>query len=131
MIELESAVQWITEILNTEVFVYGTSVLTIGHIILLILKWILPNNKIINNQESTIGILEEENQNLKDTNAQLVADVETLKRQMDVVLTYSQNRHYKEARNIETLAEIQQVIQSNITELVKKTKKIKVKKGVE
>lgn len=129
--DLQSAVAWIVEILNTQVFVVGTTSITIGCIVALILRWFFPNNKIINNQNTTIDILETENETLRNANEQLIADVETLKRQMDVVLSYSQNKHYKEARNLATLNEVQDVIQENINNLIKKTKKIKIKKGTE
>lgn len=127
--DIESAVQWIQDFLNMPIFVYGTTTLTFGYVILLVLKWILPNNKIINNQESTIGILESENQILKETNAKLVADVEKLKKQMDVVLTSTQNKKYRQAKNIESVVDQVEKIQANVTEILKKTKKIKVKKG--
>ena len=127
--DIESCVEWLKELLNTEVFTYGTTTLTIGYIIFLIIKWIIPNNKIINNQESTITILDEENQKLKETNEQLIKDVETLKKQMDVVLSNSQNKKYKEAKNIELLVQTYNEIKPNVTELIKKAKKIKIKKG--
>ena len=127
--DIQSCVEWIKELLNTEVFTYGTTTLTIGYIIFLIIKWIVPNNKIINNQESTITILDDENQKLKATNEQLIKDVETLRKQMDVVLSNSQNKKYKEAKNIETLIQTYNEIKPNVTELIKKAKKIKIKKG--
>ena len=128
--DIQSCVEWLKELLNTEVFTYGTTTLTIGYIIFLIIKWIVPNNKIINNQESTITILDEENQKLKSTNEQFIKDVEVLKKQMDVVLSNSQNRKYKEAKNIDVLIQTYNEIKPNITEIVKKAKKIKIKKGI-
>lgn len=127
--DFTSAVEWIKELLNTEVLTYGTTTLTIGYIIFLIIKWIVPNNKIINNQESTITILDDENKKLKETNAQLIKDVEILKKQMDVVLSNTQNRKYKEAKNIELLVNVYEELKPNVTELIKKAKKIKIKKG--
>ena len=127
--DFSSAVEWIKELLKTEVLTYGTTSLTIGYIIFLIIKWIVPNNKIINNQESTITILDDENKKLKETNAQLIKDVEILKKQMDVVLSNTQNRKYKEAKNIELLVNVYEELKPNVTELIKKAKKIKIKKG--
>lgn len=127
--DFESVITWIQNLLNTQVLVYGTTVLTIGHIIYLILRWILPNNKIITNQESTISFLEDENTSLKETNQKLIADVEKLKKQMDVVLTNSQNKKYRQAKNIEIAVNNVEALKTNITKLIRKTKKVKVKKG--
>ena len=126
---VEQIIDYITKLLNTQVITIGGTTLTIGLIIASLIRFFVPKNKIIINQEKTIANLEAENTQLKEINNDLEARVITLEEKMNVVVENTPNKKVKEAKDI--LITPQQVIKiSNLnatTSNRKVNKKIKIK----
>lgn len=126
---VEQIIDYITKILNTQVITIGGTTLTIGLIIASLIRFFVPKNKIIINQEKAIANLEAENIQLKEINNDLEARVITLEEKMNVVVENTPNKKVKEAKDIRITP--QQVIKiSNLnatTSNRKVNKKIKIK----
>lgn len=126
---VEQIIDYITKLLNTQVITIGGTTLTIGLIIASLIRFFVPKNKIIINQEKAIANLEAENTQLKEINNDLEARVITLEEKMNVVVENTPNKKVKEAKDI--LITPQQVIKiSNLnatTSNRKVNKKIKIK----
>lgn len=126
---VEQIIDYITKLLNTQVITIGGTTLTIGLIIASLIRFFVPKNKIIINQEKTIANLETENIQLKEINNDLEARVITLEEKMNVVVENTPNKKVKEAKDIRITP--QQVIKiSNLnatTSNRKVNKKIKIK----
>lgn len=126
---VEQIIDYITKLLNTQVITIGGTTLTIGLIIASLIRFFVPKNKIITNQEKAIANLEAENIQLKEINNDLQARVITLEEKMNVVVENTPNKKVKEAKDIRITP--QQVIKiSNInatTSNRKVNKKIKIK----
>lgn len=126
---VEQIIDYITKLLNTQVITIGGTTLTIGLIIASLIRFFVPKNKIIINQEKAIANLEAENIQLKEINNDLEARVITLEEKMNVVVENTPNKKVKEAKDIRITP--QQVIKiSNLnatTSNRKVNKKIKIK----
>lgn len=126
---VEQIIDYITKLLNTQVITIGGTTLTIGLIIASLIRFFVPKNKIITNQEKAIANLEAENIQLKEINNDLEARVITLEEKMNVVVENTPNKKVKEAKDIRITP--QQVIKiSNLnatTSNRKVNKKIKIK----
>lgn len=126
---VEQIIDYITKLLNTQVITIGGTTLTIGLIIASLIRFFVPKNKIIANQEKAIANLEAENIQLKEINNELEARVVTLEEKMNVVVENTPNKKVKEAKDIRITP--QQVIKiSNLnatTSNRKVNKKIKIK----
>lgn len=126
---VEQIIDYITKLLNTQVITIGGTTLTIGLIIASLIRFFVPKNKIIINQEKAIANLEAENTQLKEINNDLEARVITLEEKMNVVVENTPNKKVKEAKDIRITP--QQVIKiSNLnatTSNRKVNKKIKIK----
>lgn len=126
---VEQIIDYITKLLNTQVITIGGTTLTIGLIIASLIRFFVPKNKIIINQEKAIANLEAENIQLKEINNELEARVVTLEEKMNVVVENTPNKKVKEAKDIRITP--QQVIKiSNLnatTSNRKVNKKIKIK----
>ena len=126
---VEQIIDYITKLLNTQVITIGGTTLTIGLIIASLIRFFVPKNKIIINQEKAIANLEAENTQLKEINNDLEARAITLEEKMNVVVENTPNKKVKEAKDI--LITPQQVIKiSNLnatTSNRKVNKKIKIK----
>lgn len=132
--EAQSAVQkvmdFIKSILEMPVVTIGGVTLTVGLIAFAVLKFLLPNNKIVVNQEDTIAQLESENAALKEQNAAVEARIATLEAKMDVVTANTPNKRVRDANAIKVEPKEIVVVHANHTNRKKKVK-VKVKKAIE
>lgn len=130
---VEQIIDYITKILNTQVITIGGTTLTIGLIIASLIRFFVPKNKIIINQEKAIANLEAENIQLKEINNDLEARVITLEEKMNVVVENTPNKKVKEAKDIritpQKVIKISNLNATTSNRKVNKKIKIKIKKS--
>lgn len=130
---VEQIIDYITKLLNTQVITIGGTTLTIGLIIASLIRFFVPKNKIIINQEKTIANLEAENIQLKEINNDLEARVITLEEKMNVVVENTPNKKVKEAKDIritpQQVIKISKLTATTSNKKLNKKIKIKVKKS--
>lgn len=130
MEEVVSSLQWLWDILNMPLVVYGTTSLSIMGVVAMLIKWLVPKDKIILNQEKTITKLEARNKILEEENATNKAKIERLEAQVNIIIDNSYNKNIKKAKTIDLTKINVEETNANITAIFKEVKKkVKVKKG--
>lgn len=130
MEEVVSSLQWLWDILNMPLVVYGTTSLSVMGVVAMLIKWLVPKDKIILNQEKTITKLEARNKILEEENATNKAKIERLEAQVNIIIDNSYNKNIKKAKTIDLTKINVEETNANITAIFKEVKKkVKVKKG--
>lgn len=124
---VDEIIKKITEFLSIPVVTIGGTTLTIGLIIVALIKFFFPKNAIIKNQEETISQLNEENKTLKQKQVENEARIATLEQQVGVVLEFTPNKRVQEAKAIKVLPEQVLIIDANAA--TKRRVKVKIKKA--
>lgn len=129
---LFSFIESVQELFNTDLITYGGTTITIGAIVIAVLKLLLPNGK--TNKENTFEITK-----LKNENAELGKRVEEnekkIKELNGVINQIIENSTNKKIKSINSnfnkvnVAEHIEELVPVVTEVVNKVKKVKVKKG--
>lgn len=91
--------EWIQHILNTEVIKIGGVTLTVGLLLIALIKFFFPKNKQVAELEIQNRQLKAENNQLKDTNEELQSRVSTLETKVDVIIEYNPNKRVRDSRN--------------------------------
>jgi UDP-N-acetylglucosamine:LPS N-acetylglucosamine transferase len=129
---LFSFIESVQELFNTDLITYGGTTITIGAIVIAVLKLLLPNGK--TNKENTFEI-----NKLKNENAELGKRVEEnekkIKELNGVINQIIENSTNKKIKSINSnfnkvnIGEHIEELVPVVTEVVNKVKKVKVKKG--
>lgn len=129
---LFSFIESVQELFNTELIIYGGTTITIGAIVIAVLKLLLPNGK--TNKENTFEITK-----LKNENAELRKRVEEnekkIKELNGVINQIIENSTNKKIKSINSnfnkvnIGEHIEELVPVVAEVVNKVKKVKVKKG--
>ena len=129
---LFSFIESVQELFNTDLITYGGTTITIGAIVIAVLKLLLPNGK--TNKENTFEITK-----LKNENAELGKRVEEnekkIKELNGVINQIIENSTNKKIKSINSnfnkvnIGEHIEELVTVVTEVVNKVKKVKVKKG--
>lgn len=129
---LFSFIESVQELFNTDLITYGGTTITIGAIVIAVLKLLLPNGK--TNKENTFEITK-----LKNENAELGKRVEEnekkIKELNGVINQIIENSTNKKIKSINSnfnkvnIGEHIEELVPVVTEVVNKVKKVKVKKG--
>ena len=129
---LFSFIDSVQELFNTELIIYGGTTITIGAIVIAVLKLLLPNGK--TNKENTFEITK-----LKNENAELGKRVEEnekkIKELNGVINQIIENSTNKKIKSINSnfnkvnIGEHIEELVPVVNEVVNKVKKVKVKKG--
>lgn len=78
--DIDSSIQWILDILNTKLFVYSGTTVTILSFILMGIKFFVPRNK-------QLRVLENEKKNHLEELEKLNNEIELLRKEIDVLNT--------------------------------------------
>lgn len=129
---LFSFIESVQELFNTDLITYGGTTITIGAIVIAVLKLLLPNGK--TNKENTFEI-----NKLRNENAELGKRVEEnekkIKELNGVINQIIENSTNKKIKSINSnfnkvnIGEHIEELVPVVTEVVNKVKKVKVKKG--
>ena len=129
---LFSFIESVQELFNTDLITYGGTTITIGAIVIAVLKLLLPNGK--TNKENTFEITK-----LKNENAELGKRVEEnekkIKELNGVINQIIENSTNKKIKSINSnfnkvnIGEHIEELVPVVNEVVNKVKKVKVKKG--
>lgn len=127
---VDQVLEVITKIFNTELCVVGGTTLTVGLLVVALLKFFIPKDKevarletIINNQEEIIETLEKENDDKE-------ARIQTLEARQNVIIENTPNKRVRDCKDIVITSDQIKKTQLNATRLVKKIRvKVKNKKG--
>ena len=118
----------ITKILNTELCVVGGTTLTVGLLVVALLKFFIPKDKevarlevIIDNQEAIIENLEKENDDKE-------ARIQTLEARQNVIIENTPNKRVRDCKDIVITSDQVKTTRLNATRMIKRIK-VKVKKG--
>lgn len=127
---VDKVFEWIKHILNTNLVTIGGTTLTVGLLLVALIKFFFPKNKIVAEQEVEIVSLKAENNLLKDDIERKEARLETLESQMSVVLNNNPNKKVRDARYIKVSPQQTYSRFSNIDYKHRKKKvRVKVKKN--
>lgn len=129
LVSVEGVLNKIISIFNTELFRYGGTSLSIGLIIVTLVRWFFPKNKIIAYQERTISELEYMNKQLQTKANEQEARIQTLEMKMKVIMETTTNRKIREVKNINITPEKVHDLKANATKELKKVKVKVVKDG--
>lgn len=118
----------ITKIFNTELCVVGGTTLTVGLLVVALLKFFIPKDKevarlevIIDNQEAII-------ENLEKDNDEKEARIQTLEARQNVIIENTPNKRVRDCKDIVITSDQVKTTRLNATRMIKKIK-VKVKKG--
>lgn len=125
--------EWLNKIFSTPLFTYGGITITIGILIVGIIKFFFPKNKIIVEQEKEIIELKAENDKLKEDAETTEARIETLEKQMSIVTYNSPNKKVRDARfiKIQPTQRMSRFDAIDYRQAKKKRYRVRVKKTIE
>ena len=129
---LFSFIESVQELFNTELIKYGGTTITIGAIVIAVLKLLLPNGK--TNKENTFEItkLKNENAELGKREEENEKKIKELNGVINQIIENSTNKKIKSINsnfNKVNIGEHIEELVPVVTEVVNKVKKVKVKKG--
>ena len=129
---LFSFIESVQELFNTELIKYGGTTITIGAIVIAVLKLLLPNGK--TNKENTFEInkLRNENTELGKRVEENEKKIKELNGVINQIIENSTNKKIKSINsnfNKVNIGEHIEELVPVVTEVVNKVKKVKVKKG--
>lgn len=129
---LFSFIESVQELFNTDLITYGGTTITIGAIVILVLKLLLPNVK--TNKENTFEInkLRNENTELGKRVEENEKKIKELNGVINQIIENSTNKKIKSINsnfNKVNIGEHIEELVPVVTEVVNKVKKVKVKKG--
>ena len=129
---LFSFIESVQELFNTELIVYGGTTITIGAIVIAVLKLLLPNGK--TNKENTFEInkLRNENTELGKRVEENEKKIKELNGVINQIIENSTNKKIKSINsnfNKVNIGEHIEELVPVVAEVVNKVKKVKVKKG--
>ena len=129
---LFSFIESVQELFNTDLITYGGTTITIGAIVIAVLKLLLPNGK--TNKENTFEInkLRNENTELGKRVEENEKKIKELKGVINQIIENSTNKKIKSINsnfNKVNIGEHIEELVPVVTEVVNKVKKVKVKKG--
>lgn len=129
---LFSFIESVQELFNTDLITYGGTTITIGAIVIAVLKLLLPNGK--TNKENTFEInkLRNENTELGKRVEENEKKIKELNGVINQIIENSTNKKIKSINsnfNKVNIGEHIEELVPVVTEVVNKIKKVKVKKG--
>lgn len=129
---LFSFIESVQELFNTDLITYGGTTITIGAIVIAVLKLLLPNGK--TNKENTFEItkLKNENEELGKRVEENEKKIKELNGVINQIIENSTNKKIKSINsnfNKVNIGEHIEELVPVVTEVVNKVKKVKVKKG--
>lgn len=129
---LFSFIESVQELFNTDLITYGGTTITIGAIVIAVLKLLLPNGK--TNKENTFEInkLRNENTELGKRVEENEKKIKELNGVINQIIENSTNKKIKSINsnfNKVNIGEHIEELVPVVTEVVNKVKKVKVKKG--
>ena len=129
---LFSFIESVQELFNTDLITYGGTTITIGAIVIAVLKLLLPNGK--TNKENTFEINKLRNENT-ELGKRVEENEKKIKELNGVIIQIIENSTNKKIKSINSnfnkvnIGEHIEELVPVVTEVVNKIKKVKVKKG--